>query len=96
MARVGFYFRLHQPMRLHPERDKFIWEEMDREIFCGMAEACYIPVLHLFVRLTSECLKFKLILGISGTFLEQADRYHPEVIRLLQDLLDAGGEDRVE
>ena len=97
MTQVAFHFRLHQPMRLHPERDKFLWNEMDREIFTATAEKSYIPALKLFTALLSDpAAPFKIILGISGTFLEQAEMYCPEVIRLLQDLIDAAEGKRIE
>ena len=83
-------------MRLHPDRDKFIWAERDREIFTQTAERCYIPATRMFTELVADYPGFKIILSMSGTFLEQAEMYRPELIRRLQDLLDAGGGRQVE
>ncbi|MCK9274687.1 MAG: glycogen/starch synthase [Syntrophales bacterium] len=92
MPLLTLYFQLHQPFRLHPERDKFIWEEMNREVFLKTASTCYLPAIRLFEELIETEKHFKITLGMSGTFLEQADRYEPGVILALQRLVDAGKE----
>jgi glycogen synthase len=97
MPLVAFYFQLHQPFRLHPDRDKFLWEEKNREIFRKLAERCYLPATRMFAELFPRWPTFKITLGISGTFLEQAERYQPEVITALQVLHAAGKErDQIE
>jgi len=44
----------------------------------------------MFSELIAKNEGFKITLSMSGVFLEQAELYQPEVIRALQDLLDAG------
>jgi glycogen synthase len=90
MPLVTFYFQLHQPFRLHPDRDKFLWSKANREIFLKVAEKCYLPATRMFTELIARNAGFKITLSMSGVFLEQAELYQPEVIRALQDLLDAG------
>ncbi|MGD0275515.1 MAG: glycogen/starch synthase [Syntrophales bacterium] len=90
MPLVIFYFQLHQPCRLNPDRDKFLWDEMNRTIFGKVSEKCYVPATKMFTDLVSKYPHFKITLSMSGTFLEQAETYNPEVIRALQNLLDAG------
>ena len=90
MPLATFYFQLHQPFRLHPDRGKFLWEEKNRAIFLKVAEKCYLPATRMFTELIASHPSFKITLGMSGTFLEQAELYQPEVIRALQELLDAG------
>lgn len=92
MPLVTFYFQLHQPCRLHPERDKFLWEEKNREIFLKVAEKCYLPATRLFTELIAHHPDFKITLSMSGIFLEQAENYNPEVIKALQELLQAGSD----
>lgn len=94
MVLATFYFQLHQPYRLHPDEDKFLWDEMNREIFQKVAEKCYLPATRMFSELISKHPDFKITLSMSGVFLEQAELYRPEVIRALQELLDAGKEGR--
>ena len=90
MPLVAFYFQLHQPYRLHPDGEKFLWEEQNREIFNKVADKCYLPAVRMFTGLVRENPFFKIALGLSGTFLEQAEQYRPEVIGALQELNDAG------
>ncbi|MEI8173838.1 MAG: glycogen/starch synthase [Deltaproteobacteria bacterium] len=92
MPLVTFYFQLHQPLRLHPERDKFLWDEKNREIFIKVSEKCYLPATNMFTELVSSHPEFKITLSMSGTFLEQAQLYQPAVIRALQELYAAGME----
>lgn len=89
MPLVSFYFQLHQPFRLHPDRDKFLWEDKNREVFNKVSEKCYIPAIQMFAELIPRWPTFKITLGMSGTFLEQAERYQPEVITALQALQTA-------
>lgn len=90
MPLLTLYFQLHQPFRLHPDRDKFLWEEMNRKIFVKAASRCYLPAITMFEELIYRHESFKITVSMSGTFLEQAELYEPEVITVLQRLLDAG------
>lgn len=94
MPLVAFYFQLHQPFRLHPDRDKFLWEDKNREIFLKVAEKCYLPALSMFAEVIARNPSFKITLGMSGTFLEQAELYNSEVIKAIRDLLDAGRDNK--
>jgi glycogen synthase len=94
MPLATFYFQLHQPFRLHPDRDKFLWDESNREIFLKVAEKCYLPALHMFTELILHYPAFKITLSMSGTFLEQAELYQPEVIKVLQVMIDSGRKDQ--
>jgi alpha-amylase len=67
MPLVTFYFQLHQPFRLHPERNKFLWDENNREIFIKVSEKCYLPALRMFTELLSQHSSFKITLSMSGT-----------------------------
>ncbi len=90
MPILTLYFQLHQPFRLHPHRDEFLWEEINREVFVKVASKCYLPAISMFRELISVHKNFKITLSMSGTFLEQAELYQPDVITELQRLLDAG------
>ncbi len=85
-----FYFQLHQPFRLHPEREKFYWGQSNKNIFEKVSEKNYLPATKMFTKLVAKNPGFKITLSMSGTFLEQAQLYKPEVIKCLQELLDAG------
>ena len=90
MPVVTVYFQLHQPFRLHPARDKFLWEQMNKEVFEKVSQKCYLPATRLFTQLIAENPGFKITLSMSGTFLQQAQMYKPQVIKYLQELLEAG------
>jgi alpha-amylase len=90
MALVTFYFQLHQPFRLHPDRDIFFWDQNNREIFEKVSEKNYLPATKMFTELITKNPGFKVTFSMSGTFLEQAQKFKPEVIDCLQELLAAG------
>jgi predicted glycosyl hydrolase (DUF1957 family) len=77
MPLVAFYFQLHQPFRLHPDRNKFLWEEQNRSIFLKVSEKCYLPATRMFKELIRDYPGFRITLGMSGTFLRQAELYQP-------------------
>ncbi len=90
MPLLTLYFQLHQPFRLHPDGVTLLWDEKNREIFVRRAEKCYLPTLRLFSDLVHAHYDFKISLGMSGTFLEQAEAYKPEVVEVLKGLLNVG------
>lgn len=94
MPLVTFYFQLHQPFRLHPDNPASTWEDMNKTVFLKVANKCYLPATHMFTELLQEYPEFKLCFSMSGTFLEQAERYRPEVIEALRQLWDVGKKHR--
>lgn len=96
MPLVIVYFQLHQPFRLHPQVDKFFWDETNRDVFHKVAAKSYLPALEMFYELISQHKSFKITLGISGTFLEQAELYEYQVIETLRKLVKAGENGQVE
>jgi len=90
MPLLTFYFQLHQPYRLHPDRDKLLWDDVNREIFSKVSEKCYLPAITMFEDLVRTHPAFKITISMSGTFLEQASSFRPEVVTALQKLCDAG------
>ncbi|OPY91022.1 MAG: Glycogen synthase [Syntrophus sp. PtaU1.Bin208] len=92
MPSVIFYFQLHQPFRLHPDREKFLWDEENREVFLKASERSYLPTFQMFADLIRQHPSFRVTLSMSGTFLEQAQIYNPDVVNALRTLLDLGRE----
>lgn len=90
MPLVTFYFQLHQPLRLHPDGTTFLWDQENEKVFQKVADKCYVPATALFVDLVRAHPAFKVCLSMSGTFLDQAQRYRPQVIDLLRELFQAG------
>jgi len=109
MAQLCVYFQLHQPYRLRPfsifdlsqEQDYFVQSDQSHlhdsdenaTIFRKVAEKSYLPMLSLLLELVARHPQFHFALSCSGVFLEQAQAYQPEVIRLIQQLVES---DQVE
>ena len=94
MPLLTLYFQLHQPFRLHPDGTTLFWDEKNREVFVQRAERCYVPTIRMFTDLVRAHYDFKISLGVSGTFLEQAELYHHDVIDALKELLGVGQDTR--
>ena len=90
MPLVTLCFRLHEPFRLSPNGDAFLWDNKNEAVFTQRAERCYIPTLRLLADLVRTHVDFKVSLCPSGTFIEQAQLYQPEVLDTLKSLFDAG------
>ncbi len=67
--------------------------ELDAGIFRKVARACYLPATRLLRDMLHEhagVKPLKVSFGLSGTFLEQARRYEPEVVELFGELARTG------
>lgn len=83
-------FLLHHPYNLH-EAAKW-----DRGYFGGEAsfkqynDDCCLPLLALLERNTQRFPNFRVSLAVSGVWLEQAERWSPELIRRIKKLVAKG------
>ena len=97
MPLATFYFQLHQPFRLSPRKEDFLWDDMNKKVFEKVSQKCYLPATRIFIELIKNNPAFKITLSMTGTFLQQAQVYNPQVIANLQELFDAGKKrDQVE
>ncbi len=94
MPSVVFYFKVHQPNRLKnysifdigQEQDYFD-DNQNKFYLDRIVQKSYWPTLNLIKELIYETEgRFKVSFGITGTLIDQLQRWHPEVIRLLKDL----------
>ena len=90
MPLVSLCLRMHEPFRLGPDGTTFLWDQKNRDTFAHRAERCYLPTLRLLTDLVRTHVDFKVSYCLSGTFLEQAELYEPQVISALSDSFDAG------
>ena len=90
MPLVALCLHLHEPFRLSPDGTAFLWDERNQAIFDQRAQRSYIPTTRLLTDLVRTHVDFKVSYCLSGTFLEQAELYQPDVIAALKDLFDAG------
>ena len=95
---ICFYFQVHQPTRLRLYRffdigkDSHYYDDFaNRTILRRVAQKCYLPMNELLLGLIKENKgAFKVAFSISGSALEQFERYAPEVIDSFRALADTG------
>ena len=95
MKSVVLYLHMHQPFRVRKysifdvglKSDYF---EGDKEIFLKVANKSYRPMLKLLGKCLQKHPEFRFSLSITGTFLEQAAEWAPDVVETLQKLVATG------
>jgi len=98
MTSVCIYFQVHQPFRMTNYRvfdigkhANYFDEKKNEEITKKVAAKCYLPANKLMLDLIAKTNgKFKIAYSISGTALEQFERYAPEVIESFKELAKTG------
>lgn len=94
MSKVFLYFQLHQPYRITAYdffeigyKKPYFDKNLNREIVKRVAEKSYLPVgKKLLKMLKNYGDDFGFSLGITGTLLEQWEKYTPEVLELFQKI----------
>ena len=98
MTSICFYFQVHQPYRLKDFNffkigtDHFYEHDtQNREILFKVADKCYLPTNQKILDLINRSNgRFRVSYSISGTALDQFERYRPEVIESFKKLVDTG------
>lgn len=98
MTSVCMYFQVHQPRRL-----KWFWpnsgngdsryfnDRANEEIFKKVASRCYWPATGTMLELVRKYNgKFRVTYSMSGTFLDQCEKYEPGLLDLFRKLIDTG------
>ena len=91
---ICLYFQVHQPTRLMLYRffdigkDSHYYDDFaNRTILHRIAQKCYLPMNRLLLDLIRKHGgDFKVTFSITGSALEQFDRYEPEVIESFKEL----------
>ncbi len=98
MPSICFYFQVHQPHRLknydcfkigsdHHYED----EAKNIEILNRVARKCYLPANHTMLQLIDKHQgDFKIAYSLSGTVIEQMEKYRPDVLKSFQALAETG------
>jgi len=101
MNKLTVGFEVHQPFRIRRDmfwnpiyrgylEERFIDMKVNREIFEKVRRRCYVPatsiILEEIERGEEEGRDVKFFFSISGTFLEQAEKWGRDVIELFQQL----------
>ncbi|HEY3273838.1 MAG TPA: alpha-amylase [Methanocella sp.] len=88
-------FEVHQPFRLNPAFDpgkikkgrkitESYFSDSNREILQRVCEKCYIPATQLMLELLDE--GFKCAFSLSGTLVEQLDRWNADALELFREV----------
>lgn len=100
---ITLYMHVHQPFRIREysvfdtslnhnyfdETDYFSQHNNER-IFHKVADKSYRPMNALLKKLLEEHPEFKVSLSITGTFIEQARAWAPDVLQDFKDLVNTG------
>ncbi len=95
---ICLYFQVHQPNRLRQYRffdigknSHYYDDFTNRTILRRIAQKCYLPMNELLLQQIEEQKgAFKVAFSITGTALEQFDRYCPEVLDSFKKLAATG------
>lgn len=95
---ICMYFQVHQPTRLRLYRffdigkDSHYYDDFaNRTILKRIAQKCYLPMNELLLKAIMESKgELKVAFSISGSALEQFDRYAPEVLDSFKALAKTG------
>lgn len=96
MPPVTLTFEVHQPYRLRvegskqgvPLHERYFDPDMNRHFFKDVESNCYRPATEILLQLVNERQQkdkqFKVAFSISGTWIEQAQKWAPDLIDLLK------------
>lgn len=96
MHRTAFCSVLHQPWRISKysffdigSHKNYFDDNLNKRLFERVARKSYLPTLKILKDLCEDT-EFKVNLSLTGTFLDQAERYRPAVLKALQELYNTG------
>jgi alpha-amylase len=95
---VCFYFQVHQPHRMKKYRifnighdHQYFDDAKNRQIMEKVAGKCYLPANNLILKLIKESNgRFKVAYSVTGTALEQFERFAPDVLESFKELARTG------
>ncbi len=102
MRAICLYLHMHQPTRYREYsifdvgncanyyHDDYNGRQSNERIFKKVANKSYRPMLNLLERNMQKYPGFKVSLSITGTWLEQAEMWAPELIEQIRRLVDRG------
>ena len=101
---IALYLHVHQPWRVRDDQtlfdvgtnknyfseEKGLKRQSNGEIFRKVAEKSYIPMNNLLEKLLKTHPEFKFSFSITGTFIDQAQEFAPEVLESFKRLVRTG------
>lgn len=102
MRAICLYLHIHQPIRYceysifnvandsNYYQDHFDGRQSNERIFKKVANKSYRPMLTLLEKNMEQYPDFKISFSITGTWLEQAEKWAPELIAQIKRMIDRG------
>ena len=102
MRAICLYLHIHQPVRYREYSifdvgndsnyyyDKYEGRQSNERIFRKVAEKSYYPMLDLLLENMKRHKEFKVSFSITGTWLEQAQMWGPELIDKIREMVKMG------
>ena len=102
MRAICLYLHIHQPVRYReysifdvgnkPDYydDDFYGRQSNERIFKKVTKKSYRPMLELLLRNMKAYPDFKVSFSITGTWLEQAEKWGPELIEMIREMVSRG------
>ncbi|MBR3228633.1 glycoside hydrolase family 57 protein [Candidatus Saccharibacteria bacterium] len=102
MRSICLYLHIHQPLRYREYsifnvanssnyfEDDYYGRQSNERIFKKVTEKSYRPMLNLLEKNIKKYPQFKVSLSITGTWLEQAEKWAPELIDQIKYLVSRG------
>jgi alpha-amylase len=106
MASIVLCFEVHQPHRMKHFTDangtltkeelfaRFLNRNLDKFIFDRASRKCYLPTTDILLenvdKFKKEKNKFKFSFNISGVWLEQCEKWQPDLLENLEQLAESG------
>jgi alpha-amylase len=100
---ITLYLHVHQPLRVREytvfdtatEHNYFadsdpLSSQNNEKVFAKVADKSYRPMNALLLKLLSDHPEFKVSLSITGTFIEQAEKWAPDVLESFKALVKTG------
>jgi alpha-amylase len=77
-----------------PLFDQYFDDKINKELFNRIAEKCYFPTNEILLKKIDQFKKerrqFKVSFGLTGIFLEQCERYNPDLLESFKQLVETG------
>jgi len=96
VRKVAFCSVLHQPWRISKysffdigHHKNYFDNHLNKRLFERVARKSYLPTLRIMKELCEDT-EFRVNLSMTGTFLQQAEKYKPAVIKALKELHATG------
>ena len=102
MRAICLYLHIHQPYRYRQYsifdvannsnyyNDEYLGRQSNERIFKKVTDKSYRPMLALLERSMNKYPSFKVSLSITGTWLEQAESWAPDLIETIRRMVNRG------